>query len=55
VSQRVSSSEVTRVVLENSFHIVGRDLDADRASDEIVAFAERHLGAIDPEPPARST
>ncbi|TPV93319.1 MAG: alpha/beta fold hydrolase [Myxococcales bacterium FL481] len=47
VAQRVASADVRRVVMPRSFHLLPRDLDADHACDEIVAFADRVL-ASDP-------
>lgn len=50
VAQRVSSSSVRRVLLPNSFHIVGLDLDRERACAEVVDFAISVLGAPHPTP-----
>lgn len=44
VSQAVASERVRRVVLPDSFHIVGVDLDRPQASAEVVAFARAVLG-----------
>lgn len=41
VAQRVASADVRRKVMPRSFHLLPRDLDANRVCEEIVAFAER--------------
>lgn len=48
VAQRVASSQVRKVVLPRSFHILAHDLDRDRACSEIVNFALNVLGSPDP-------
>ncbi len=50
VAQAVSSPDVRRVILPRSFHIVGRDLDADRAADEVTRFVTKVLGPTESEP-----
>ena len=50
VAQAVSSPEVRRVILPRSFHIVGRDLDRDRASEEVTRFVTEVLGPVESEP-----
>jgi carboxylesterase len=44
VAQRVGSSRVELEILPRSFHIVGLDLDRDRACDRITRFAVSVLG-----------
>jgi carboxylesterase len=41
---RVSSSDVTEVVLEDSYHVATLDNDAPRVMDESLAFIERVTG-----------
>jgi carboxylesterase len=49
IAQRIGSTSVRRVVLPRSFHIIGRDLDRDRMSREVVEFVLSVLG--DPHAP----
>lgn len=49
LAQRVASVRLQRLVLPESFHIVGVDVDRDAATAALVRFAEAELGA---EPPA---
>jgi carboxylesterase len=49
----VSSSDVTEIVLEDSYHVATLDNDAERIEKESLAFIARLAGA--PEPPASAT
>jgi carboxylesterase len=49
----VASSDVTEIVLEDSYHVATLDNDAERIEKESLAFIARLTGA--PEPPAAAT
>ncbi|MEM6995142.1 MAG: alpha/beta fold hydrolase [Myxococcota bacterium] len=51
VAQRVSSARVERVVLPRSFHIIARDLDADRACAEVTRFVQSVFASLPPTTP----
>ena len=44
VLSRVSSKDVTEVLLERSYHVATLDHDADRVVDETLAFVRRVTG-----------
>jgi carboxylesterase len=48
VAQRVSSARVERRILPRSFHVVGLDLDVERACSEVVTFVQSVLPAPSP-------
>lgn len=50
VAQRVGSPQVRRIVLENSFHVVALDVDAEQVCREIHAFVRATLGPASPPP-----
>jgi carboxylesterase len=50
VAQRVGSSQVHKVVLPRSFHILAHDLDRAQAQAELVRFATAVLGTTEPLP-----
>lgn len=46
VLSRVSSTDVTEIVLEQSYHVATLDHDAERIFDESLAFIGRHTTGI---------
>ena len=46
VLSRVSSTDVTEIVLEQSYHVATLDHDAERMFDESLAFIDRHTTGI---------